>query len=326
MKEAPRDRDVLADETAALSPGEMMEKEEYIRRRRIYESSRICNMSHNIRLILHPILLIAISVMNKLNGFKYTMLFNSKVPTTDKPIIFSITHIGKHDIEICSQALKKHYYLLSGDFENLHGTFEGTFLELNGIIYLNKYDKEDKIRSKDASVEILKKGGNIMWFPEGIWNLSPNQPVLPLPFGIIEVALRANAAIVPVAIEQYGKNFLIHIGDIFDVEKYAEQYSEDIKVKLHAISDLRDIMASLKYKIWEYMGAIDRSTIPEDYFGKFVEERLSEWHGFTYADVRAREFCPKNITAPETVFAPLERLLPKRENAFLFRKSQHGEI
>ena len=59
-----------------------------------------------------------------------------------------------------------------------------------------------------------------MWFPEGVWNLSPNQPVLHLPFGIIEVAQKANAAIIPVAIEQYGKEFFVNIGEVFNCYCY----------------------------------------------------------------------------------------------------------
>lgn len=303
-----------------LKPGEMMEKSEYMRKRKEYERSRLYKMSHHTRVIMHPILLSAITLKNIFSGFKAITLFNSKVPKTERPIIFCITHIGKHDIEVCSQILKKHYYLLSGDFENLHGTSDGIFIELNGIIYLNKYDKEDKTKSKETSIAILKKGGNIMWFPEGIWNLSPNQPMLPLPFGIIEVALKANAAIVPVAIEQYGKEFYVNIGSIFDVTKYVPQHTDEFALKIAAITDLRDVMATLKWQIWEYRKPCKRVDLPQNYFNSFVNERLKEWHGFTYEDVRAREFHFKNMTEPKDAFAHLQLIQPNKTNAFLFNK------
>lgn len=151
--------------------------------------------------------------------------------------------------------------------------------------------KRIKTRQKN-SITTLEKGGNIMWFPEGIWNLSPNQPVLPLPFGIIEVALRANAAIVPVAVEQYGREFYVNIGSIFDVEKYCLQHTDEFVLKTAAITDLRDVMATLKWQIWEYRQPCKRLDLPQDYFDSFVNERLKEWHGFTYDDIRAREFQP----------------------------------
>lgn len=302
-----------------LKLGEMMEKSEYMRKRKEYEQSYLYKMGHRTRVIMHPILLCAITLKNIFNGFKTVTLYNKKVPKTERPIIFCITHIGKHNIEVCSQILKKHYYLLSGDFENLHGTSDGIFIELNGIIYLNKYDNGDKTKSKETSIAKLKDGGNVMWFPEGIWNLSPNQPVLPLPFGIIEVAQKANAAIVPVAIEQYGKEFYVNIGSIFDVTKYIHQYSDEFALKTVAITDLRDEMATLKWEIWEYRQPCKRSDLPQDYFDSFVDERLKEWYGFTYEDVREREFHPKNITEPKYVFAHLRSIIPNKRNAFLFR-------
>lgn len=307
-------------DNVTLEPGEMMTKKEYTEKRREYEKSFLYKLSHRTRAIMHPLLWGAISVQNITNGFKSRVLFNKKIPKSKKPIIFCITHIGKHDIEVCSQLLKKHFYLLSGDFENLHGTFEGNFLELNGIIYLNKYDKEDKKHSKTVSVNILKNGGNIMWFPEGIWNLSPNQPVLPLPFGIIEVATKADATIVPVAIEQYGKEFYVNIGDAFELEKYITLYADDLKLKLAAITDLRDAMARLKWQIWENQTPWIRQNLPNDYFEEFVNERLKEWHGFTYDDVHAREFKPKKMVEPKDAFAHLNSIHPTMQNAFLFNK------
>lgn len=307
-------------EQLTLQPGELMAKEEYIQKRNQYEASRICNLSHKTRLAMHPVLWLALTIMNALNGFHCTMLSNCKLPRTNKPIIFCITHIGKHDIEICAQVLKKHFYLLSGDFENLHGTFDGTFIELNGIVYLNKYISEDRTKSKETCVRILKSGGNIMWFPEGIWNLSPSQPVLHLPFGIIEVAQKANAAIIPIAIEQYGKEFFVNIGEIFDTAPYCEKYQSDVQQKLAAIADLRDAMATLKWEIWASMKPWNRSDMPAVLFEQFINERLKEWHGFTYEDVRAREFNPKGDVDDKQAFSHLEHLIPSKENAFLFRK------
>lgn len=306
----------------------MMKKNESTYERREYENSYLYKMSHRSRMMIHPILLCMIMLKNIVSGFKVVVLFKRKIPQTNQSIIFCITHIGKQDIEICSQVIKKHYYLLSGDFENLHGTLEGTVVELNGVIYLNKYDKADKARSKEASIEILKKGGNIMWFPEGIWNLSPNRPILPLPFGIIEVALKANAVIVPLAIEQYGKSFYVNIGEKFDVTRYASQYADAVEMKSAAIMDLRDIMATLKWKIWEHVQPWKREELPSDYFEEFINERLKEWHGFTYEDVLAREFHPKGIIDPEEVFAGLELIEPNKTNAFLFNigKEYGGEL
>lgn len=299
--------------------------EDYIERRNKYEKSLLYRLNHRTRKLIHPILLSLIKAKNKFSGFEIIKI-HSKIEQTKKPKIFCITHIGKYDIEICSEVLKEHYYLLSGDFENLHGTIDGGLIELNGIIYLNKSDKEDKTKSKEKCIEILKQSGNIMWFPEGIWNLSPNLPVLPLPYGIIEVAVKADAIIVPVAIEQYDKEFRINIGSSFWLDDYINRFTDMTELQLVAISDLRDILATLKWEIWESKPMLLRRKVSKDYFEIFINTRLAEWHGFTYSDVIARQFHPKGIISPDEASAYLSDLQPNRNNAFLFRQPNHMKV
>ena len=59
-------------------------------------------------------------------------------------MIFAVTHVGKFDIEVVSEAIRDHYYLLSGDFEHLQGLIDARFLALNGVIYFNETVKEDR--------------------------------------------------------------------------------------------------------------------------------------------------------------------------------------
>lgn len=58
----------------------------------------------------------------------------------------------------------------------------------------------------------------------------------------------------------------------------------------------------------------------DDIFDQFVNKRLKEWHGFTYADIRAREFNPTDNVNLQDAFSCLNLLIPCWENAFLFRK------
>lgn len=86
-----------------------------------------------------------------------------------------------------------------------------------------------------------------MYFPEGTWNLTPNLPMLPCYWGIVDIAKQGGAVVIPVAAEQYGKHFKINIGENFDMNAYGEGIAE----KARAIADLRDVLATLKYEIWE---------------------------------------------------------------------------
>ena len=297
--------------------GYLFVDEQLSRERLRFESSKINNLNHKIRLLFHPLLWVVIALRNILCGYKITYLNKMNVKTK-RPIIFCITHIGKADIEVSAQILKKHFYLLSGDFENVHGNLDGFFLELHGIIYLDKFNKHDTKSAKDRAVKILNKNGNIMWFVEGTWNLSENLPVLPLPFGVIEVAQKTGAIILPVALEQYDKNFYVNFGELFDVSNY-EKNDDEYSFKVSLIQKLRDQMATLKYEIWEKQKPFEREYIPSNYYEKYVEHQVSQWK-FTYEEIQSKVFNPPNIITYENAFKHLNEIKPTKQNAFLFNK------
>ena len=168
---------------------------------------------------IHKYILGIYALKNRLGGSSYEVLRDNRIALSSLTI-FAITHMGKYDIEIVSEAIKEHYYLLSGDYGHLRGTIDAAFLALNGVFYFNEKVKEDRKAVCDKMIDHLKQGGNLMYFPEGTWNLSPNLPVLPCYLGIIDIARAEEATIVPVAAEQYGKHFVINIGENFNVNKY----------------------------------------------------------------------------------------------------------
>ncbi len=290
--------------------------ETYYFYRNKFEKSFIGRMSHKWRLRLHPILFKIISSRNKSAGFTSHLLYDNRKKAS-KPIIFAITHIGKFDIEVSTETIKDHYYLLSGDYENMKGTVEEIFLGLNGVVYIREDDKEDRALSKEKMINILRQGGNMMYFPEGTWNLTENLPILPLPFGIIDVAMRAEATIIPIGIEQYGKEFYLTVGENFDVDKYDK---DNIEGKITAINDLRDRMATLKWDIWSSIPKEISTTITAETFSEHISERLQEWPGMTLEEFFDSAYKPKHITTPKDAFAHLNEIKPTMRNAFLFNK------
>lgn len=294
---------------------DLTDLETYYLTRNKYEQSFVSKLSHKQRLRLHPLLLTMIKAKNKMAGFEIETLYD-KSYDTKKPKIFCITHIGKFDIEVASEIIREHYYLLSGDFENMVGTIEEKFLGFNGVIYVREDDKEDRKRSKEKMINTLKKGGNLMYFPEGTWNLSPNLPVLQCPYGIIEIAMKSGATIVPIGIEQYGNKFIAAIGENFDVSAYTEDK------KIEAIRDLRGAMAGLKWDIWESIPENIKCTMDEEGFEKHIQERLKEWPNFTYEEFQNRVFKPKNISTEKEVFAFFKDLDINCHNSFLAKEQQ----
>lgn len=228
-----------------------------------------------------------------------------------------MTHVGKFDIEVVSEAIRSHYYLLSGDYEHIQGIIDAPFLALNGVIYFNENVKDDRRSATERMIRLLREGGNLMYFPEGTWNLTPNLPMLPCYWGIVDIAKQGGAVVIPVAAEQYGKHFKINIGENFDMNAYGEGNAE----KARAIADLWDVLATLKYEIWETVPA-KRAALAADEWDTYIKERFREWPYFNSEYIAGLIYRPKGITPSEEAFAHLQTLIPSRANAFLLRKDK----
>lgn len=276
---------ILADEQQKIFESGLSDQERILREQEFFElyykirhkeeCSFLGNLSLNTRKRLHKIVLIIFKIKNFLSGFSYEVVKDERTKTK-KSIIFALTHIGKYDIEVSAVPLKEHFYLLSGDYEHLQGTMDGKFLQVNGVIYFNEKVKCDRREVVDRMIENLNNGGNLMYFPEGTWNLTPNLPVLPLYWGIIDVAQKGNAIVVPVAVEQYGKHFKVNIGKNMDMQQYGNNNLE----KVRAINTLRDTLATLKWEIWETEPMLKRNKIDSEEWANYIDERLLEWPYF----------------------------------------------
>ena len=112
-------------------------------------------------------------------------------------------------------------------------------------------------------------------------------------------------------IRQYGKRFFVAIGENFSVEHYAKDEL------LPAISDLRDVMAKLKWEIWEYASK-DSSIITPDKaeFSHQISEKLKEWTASADFLERAK-FKPKTVVNEREVYNFLPSLPLGEHNAFL---------
>lgn len=185
------------------------------------------------------------------------------------PVIFAITHIGRFDIEIAYDFLNEHSILLSGSAPEFHGSIEGAMLESICINYVDRMDPLDRRVAKQQMIRDLQNGANIMWFPEGTWNMSPNLLVLPLRWGIIEVAKQTGSPIIPIALDQREKLFTINAGEPF--YPLCDEQPED------AILRLRDALATLKWEIYESFPIESREMLEDDYWQTFTRERGDEW-------------------------------------------------
>ena len=155
-----------------------------------------------------------------------------------------------------------------------------------------------------------------MIYPEGAWNISPNQPVMKLFPGAVDIAIETNAEIIPVAVEQYDNDFYIAIGKNISYQGFDKSQSRQLT------NELRDVLCTLKWNIFETSGKGNRNDYSDDFRENYGENIVKEYSGgdLTLQDVYDGMFKSKNITDPSEAFAHLNDITPNTNNAFLFNK------
>lgn len=249
---------------------------------------------------MHPLLMFLLRVKSKLSGLTYEFVNQNRADVEKgKTVIYAISHIGKFDYEMLVEACDIFAYPFAGDWELMYATVDDYFLRANGVLWVDTSDKEDRQNSFKFMIKALKQGIPMLIYPEAIWNLTENLPMMKIFPGAVQAAKECNVSIVPIAIEQRGKHFLINIGDEMDFADTEEGL---------AVQMLRDTLATLKWEILEYLPKEKRSDIPIDYHEKFVEERLTECAGFTKELVEGRMFRNKTDREIAAIERDLERL------------------
>lgn len=223
-----------------------------------------------------------------MGGFSVELLNDSEVKRPKvKSIIFAVTHIGKFDFQILDEQIKEQFFVVAADFVNTYGNINGFLQNLSGVIYVDERDKEDKADTKKLMIKLLQSGRNIMIFPEGNWNLSENEIIRDIKYGAAEAAISSEAVILPVALEQYGKHFVICKGDVIDPAEFNADKSILTTI-------LRDTLATLKWEIWENRGVYKRKDIPLNYWADFIRLRRSEWKGYLMEEQVINCYIPKD--------------------------------
>ncbi len=244
------------------------------------------------------------------------IIVNDKRHTTQKPVLFSPTHIGGIDVEVVFESIGKPSWLMLADCREMYRNISGMMLDLNGVITFDTAYKEDRHFAKLRSIELLKRGQNLIIFSEGAYNISPNQLVMYPYVGTADIAITTGADIVPIAIVRDGSDYYVNIGENINTQEY------NINRRFELISMIRDVLATLCWEIVEMLPVTKRASFRDDYYDKvFLKEMFADNDGYTYTlqDVKDTLFNPKGIVDSQEAFAFMEKLDPKKENAFLFR-------
>ena len=132
--------------------------------------------------------------------------------------------------------------------------------------------------------------------------------------GSVPIGKGNGAQIVPIAFEKYGKDFVVNIGENISATDF------DLSKKQDLTDILRNSMATLKWEIWSRMLHESRSSTPdgyrEQYLRGFVDQLVDD--SYSLEAIEITRFHTKTEIAQREVAAHSDKLIPCRENAFLF--------
>lgn len=246
-------------------------------------------------------------------GVKYTILENH-MADTGKPIVFAVTHVARFDIETSAIIAGKPAYIFLGDPGEVYKSFDKLLLDLVGAVYVDTAYKKDRFVAKETAVKLLNQGGNLIIFPEGAWNITENEPVMPLFNGTAEMAIRSSADIIPIAIEQRGRHYYVIIGKNISSESYTLDEIQELTSVLH------ERLCTLKWKIWEHFAMYKRVELAENEADIYLNDIMKETeNGYTVEEIIRTRFHRK-VVGREEAFAFMKNLNVSRNNAFLLRK------
>lgn len=235
---------------------------------------------------------------------------NSYKPLQDKPIIFAANHSAFLDTPIMLRATGRRSYIFAGKQRLLFEDW--LFFVLNGAVWVDRRSREDMAASKAALLEYLARGQSILWFPEGTWNLTPSQLMMPMRWGIIDTACQAAAQIIPAALDYDREN------NICRVKFGAPLAGNALENKEEAIRSLRDAMATLRWELMSRQKPLPRRETSVAQLQHEMYRVIDEYPPLDWEYERSCIYRP--YPAPEEVFAHVSQLVLCKENAFLLGK------
>lgn len=260
--------------------------------------------------LFHPILMLLANSRSKFRivvGGATSLLPN-------KPVIFAVNHTNSFDTPIVVKAISSCYHLRCQILAGKQPLYllDRLYFILNGVFWVDRKNKKETSAVKQKVIDYLGSNPAILWFPEGTWNQTDNLLMLPMKWGIVDVASTVGAQILPVILNYDRLTMICHVsfGKPLSPEKSAK--------KSIAIRDLRDSMASLFWGELERERPLHRAEVSIERMREEMLTALLEYPPLNWENEKTIIFSP-NVTE-ESAFAHLESLVPSHENAFLYNK------
>lgn len=225
----------------------------------------------------------------------------------ESPVIWMPNHHFKDDALATVLAAYRNAYIAFGSLPQFYNTIDGLTAWINGVIILNRKNKNSKKAFLEKASYLFDKGTDLILYPEGVWNKSPNKLVLDLWPGIYLLAKNNNVPVVPIVhyIDRphlMEKDNLIRtvIDDPIDITCMSEK---------DALECLRDKLATWYYLLLEKYGKTTRDTLLDGYstateaWETLLKQRVSTADRYDSSIELSADYIPNDIVSPSDVFS-----------------------
>lgn len=223
----------------------------------------------------------------------------------NKPYIFVSTHYHSEDIITNLRALDRPTYALIGTTYQLEHNFQMYGAWLNGLVYVDRKDKESRAESLKVMKWLLEQGISVLIYIEGGWNNTENLLVQQIFSGAYKLSKETKTEVVPMSNFLEPETNTIHISFSSPLKSYSYTKEE-------ANSEIRDTLATLMFEqIKKYSVPIKRAELSKDYHEKFLEERRQEYYKYNTKWPTEYEEYYKAIDEELTVYRPKDIARPE---------------
>lgn len=193
-----------------------------------------------LRKFIHPIWgpLLKLCTSRKVIVEEYPQLEKGKV------YIFVANHSFDEDAISILQTIDRSAYVLQGSTDQMEHNPVFLALWLHGMIYVNRLDKNSRSDAIKKMTRVLQSGTSVVLFPEGAYNNSENQLIMPLFSSPYILGKELGVEVVPmISFNESGSDKIyIRVGKPVNLAQYE---------KYEAMAVLRDKMSTLLYQIIE---------------------------------------------------------------------------
>ena len=249
-----------------------------------FTSEKGMDIRKKINVLLRPILKATIKGKLTLSQFKEPkkmikaltkgglIIDNYPKLEKDEPYIFVSLHNFVDDTMANLATIDRNAYLLFGTTDQLEVNPEMYAAWLNGFIYVDREDKENRKDSLLKMKKVLDNGNSVLIFAEGGLNNTENlfcQKLFASPYILSKMT---GAKVVPIApLYEFGSDTIyMNVGDPIDLSIYED--------KKEALLDLRDILSTLLYEsLLKHSEPMIRSELGAHPRLDFMEQRRQEY-------------------------------------------------